>query len=77
MVEYKIFTQEVYNSACGFYTTYGIIAFDDGKRSITIGDITLNRESIEKMVYKFNENRLELCHLREAIEDFLYDLCID
>lgn len=77
MVEYGLLTQKMYNRACGFYTTYGIVAFEGEKRLLAIGDISVNKDHVESLIKKFNDSKLELCHLRQAVEDYLYDLCVD
>ncbi len=74
MVEYKLLRQEKYYNNCGFYITYGIVVFINGKHARTVCDITTNEEKVQKLVEKFNAYKLAPEHLTQAIEDFLYDL---
>lgn len=50
-------------------TAYGIIT-PDGER---IDDITFSRDSAQRLVRMLNENEVESCHVRDVIDDFLFE----
>ncbi len=77
MVEYKLFEQTHYYNNSGFYKVYGIIVFENNKHVRTIPDISKNKVVVENIIEKFNTYKLELCHLSQAVEDYLYDLSVD
>lgn len=77
MVEYKLLTQTKYYGSSTHYKTYGIIVFDNNVHIRTIEDISRNKNDIQRLVDKFNEYNLDPCHLSQAVEDYLYDLCVD
>lgn len=77
MVEYKLLTQTKYFGASNHCKTYGIIVFDDNIHIRTIGDISRNKTEVQRLIDKFNKYGLDPCHLTQAVEDYLYDLCID
>lgn len=76
MTEYRLFAESKYEKTCGFYNTYGIVAFVDGEMCRIVKDISMNREHVSEMVKLFNSEELELCHLSRAVEDYLYDFRI-
>ena len=59
------------------YTSYGIIAISGEKIAITIDDVSTDKTAVEKLINKFNTQKLSLCHLEQAIEDYLYNLEVD
>lgn len=72
MIKYAWFPEIRSDGEGGHYHTYGIAAFESG-RSRYVSDITTDKYKIKALVYTFNNERLELSQLDEAIEDFLYD----
>lgn len=77
MVEYKIQTQTININDKMSYTSYGIIAISGEKIAITIDDVSTDKTAVEKLINKFNTQKLSLCHLEQAIEDYLYNLEIE
>lgn len=73
MTEYKLFTEQKYDRICGYYHAYGIAAFDDGALQRIVKDISPDKEKILQMTELFNSEGLELTHLSQAVEEFLYD----
>ena len=72
MVEYKLFIQKKYINSSSHYNTYGIIVFENGRHIRTVKDVSVNKEAVIDLIDTFNKYGLELCHLNQAIEDFLY-----
>ena len=40
----------------------------------TISDISDDKVAVEKLIRDFNNYELDICHLEQAVEDFLCDL---
>lgn len=56
------------------FKVYGITVRYEEKGTIiirTVHDISPNRQAIEQLVKLFNEYQLDVCHLDDAIEDFI------
>ena len=77
MVEYKIQTQTINLNDNKSYISYGIIAISSEKIAITIDDVSTDKTAVEKLINKFNTQKLSLCHLEQAIEDYLCNLEIE
>lgn len=73
MKEYRLFEQSMYERAVGFYETYGISVFDEGKLTRIVKDVSVDRDKVERLVKKLNMEQLETEHLNQVIEEFLYD----
>ena len=76
MVEYKIQMQTI-NVNNISYISYGIVAISGEKIVTTANDVSTDKIAVEKLVQKFNTHKLPLCHLEQAIEDYLYNLEVD
>lgn len=76
MAKYTLYTQNLYDTSIGHYTSYGIIAQEKDK-TISVADISTDRFAVEQLIEKFNNQELSSCHLLCAVEDYLYDLSID
>ena len=74
MIKYELYTEHKHNAEYGRYEAYGIRASSSGRTVRLIGDISTDKEKVSTLVLLFNRERLALCHLDEAVEDFLYDL---
>ena len=72
MIKYAWFPEIRSDGNGGHYHTYGIAAFDGGKKRY-VSDVTTEKQKIQALAYTFNNERLELSQLDEAIENFLYD----
>lgn len=73
MTEYRLFIQNEYDRACGYYHTYGISVFEDGRLTRIIKDVSLEREKVERLINAFNDGELDSAHLNQAVEEFLLD----
>lgn len=74
MIHYEVFREYRFDRTFGFYETYGISAFENGRIAYTIKDISTDKDKINALTQRFNTEQLELQHMRQAIEEFLYDL---
>ena len=54
-------------------TSYGIMLSVDDTPIRVIGDISCDRDEIERLTRVFNEEELDPVHLDQAVEDFLID----
>lgn len=52
--------------------TYGIIAFKNNIPVKVVKDVSLDVKAVQDLVKKLNENEVELVHLYDVIEDFLF-----
>ena len=52
--------------------TYGIIYFGRDKLIKIVKDVSVSRSEVKKLVKDLNEYKVELVHLYDIIEDFLY-----
>ena len=73
MTEYRLFVQSKFDRVCGYYHTYGISVFENGRLTRIIRDVSLDREKVDRLIDAFNEGELDAVHLNQAIEEFLYD----
>lgn len=73
MPYYKLSAEHKYDKAYGIYETYGIAVMEQGVTLQTIGDISLDKDKVHALINRFNVNHLSLEHLRQAVEEFLYD----
>ncbi|MBQ9247610.1 MAG: hypothetical protein IJ171_03375 [Ruminococcus sp.] len=71
-MHYRIFAETKFLEDCGYYRTYGISAVICGQTAYTIEDISLDKDKIERLTAKFNEEGLEPQHFEQAVEEFLY-----
>ncbi len=72
-MQYRLFEETKFLEDCGYYRTYGISAVERGQTACAIEDISSDKYKIEQLAKKFNEEKLELRHFEQAVEDFLYD----
>lgn len=72
MANYSLLTQNLYDTSIGHYTSYGIKA-EERNDTISVADISTDKFAVEQLIKKFNDNELSICHLTQAVEDFLYD----
>lgn len=78
--------EEIKNKNIAFYKTvktvemvngkptamYGVEGFSDNE-VVTIKALTSDKARISKLVATMNEVELELCHLKDVVDDFLYE----
>lgn len=72
-MRYRLITETKFLDEYGNYTAYGIEVIRRGQRVLLIGDISTDRDKLSLLVDRFNNEGLELSHLEQAIEEFLYD----
>ena len=73
MIRYEFFREYRYDRLLGFYETYGISVFENGRLIRSIRDISTERDRVSALTQRFNSEQLETCHLDQAMEEFLYD----
>lgn len=73
MPQYSVFSENKYDRHCGFYTTYGLIATENGAPVGRMSDISVVRDKVERMAVIFTQEGLDPVHLHTAVEDYLYD----
>lgn len=77
MVEYKL-NSKIIDDDCGKNRiVYGIKVCKNHTNIKTIDDISDDKNAVEKLIRDFNNYELDIAHLEQAIEDFLYTLCSD
>ncbi len=77
MVEYKL-NSKIIDDDCGKNRiAYGIKVCENHTNIKTIDDISDDKNAVEKLIRDFNNYELDIAHLEQAIEDFLYTLCSD
>lgn len=57
-------------------TTFGV-KFTHKNQIRDIADISTDKVLIEQLIEKFNKYNLSVDHIDEAVENFLYDQCVD
>ena len=72
-VKYILRTDVVTDEENHRYTVYGITALDSfGNMLKTFEDIFFDKNKAEEFVKLCNEEKLELIHLQDVVEDVLY-----
>lgn len=66
----------MYDRNIGFYEAYGISVFKNGGITRIIRDISLDRDKVEALVDRFNDEQPDIDHLDQVIEEFLYDFTV-
>ncbi len=74
-VTFLWFSEEVLNNT-DTPIVYGITATENGTVSKKIHNITSCRNEIINLVNLLNENNLDIIHLEEAVENYLFDFTI-
>ncbi len=72
MIKYAWFPEIKSDGEGGHYHTYGIAVYSRGHRRM-ISDVSTEKDKIISLVSSFNDEKLELGQVDEAIENFLYD----
>ena len=67
---YCVTSETFWHEDIGDYISHGIIASSENN-TITISDISVDRERVENLARKCNENDLEICHFHDVVEDYL------
>lgn len=75
MAKYTLLTQKHFDESIGHYISYGIVCTINNN-TLTVADISVDKFAVEKLIEKFNTYELDVRHLYDAIEDFLYDFKI-
>ena len=72
-VKYVLRTDIVTDDRNQKYTTYGISAINNFKNVLkTFPNIFFSKDKAEEFVNLCNEEKLELIHLKDVVEDVLY-----
>ncbi len=72
-VKYILRTDSTTDSRNQEYTIYGISAINGFKKILkTFPNIFFNKQKAEEFVKLCNEEKLELIHLQDVVEDALY-----
>jgi hypothetical protein len=69
MAKYKLIEENVViaSQKC---KCYGVCAYNGNK----FNSLTFNKEQAQRFVRELNENNIELCHLKDAVDDFLAEI---
>ncbi len=73
MIIYKLVEEIHDNDMLGHYTSFGIKASDSfsERENVYLEDVFTDPETANKYIRLFNEEQLDLIHLKEVIEDIL------
>ncbi len=77
MIEYKLNEKIVSDTDSKNRIAYGISVCSNSNDILEIDDISDDRIAVEKLIRDFNDYELDICHLEQAVEDFLCDLETD
>ena len=69
MISYRTAPELHRHRDLGFTITFGISAYHRGKRLLHIPDVFCHRRQAVEFVRRCNQHRLELCHMRDLLED--------
>ena len=72
-VNYRITEQRADNGGAGMRPCFGVALYIGDECVRVIGDISPDREAVQKLIGLFNDEELDPVHLDQAVEDFLYD----
>ena len=75
MLTYKLRKDNLFHQDIGNYTSYGIDVVDEmsGLSIYFILDISTEKKPLENLISLCNKLRLDIIHLNDVVEDFLYD----
>ncbi len=77
MVEYKLNRKNIDDNCGKNRIAYGIKVCENSTHIKTIDDISDDKIAVEKLIRDFNDYELDIAHLEQAVEDFLYNLSLD
>ena len=69
MCRYQTFAETIVDPEYGEYTTYGVIANDNGQQ-IVLRNVESCRPKIERFVRLLNERDVACVHLEDLVSDF-------
>ncbi|MBQ9680712.1 MAG: hypothetical protein IJV48_08545 [Ruminococcus sp.] len=72
-MHFRLLTQRKTAEEFSEYTAYGIEAAEQNQIISQIEDISTDKEKMLWLIEKFNNEKPELSHMEQMIEDFLYD----
>ena len=70
-VKYTVVEERNSCDEYGNITSYGIAVRRDGHQLDEVDDVSLDKESVKKLVDMFNELELSIVHFRDVLEDML------
>ncbi len=71
---YCIIEENLFSNDLGSYKTYGILAIGKSTNKQVehfVSDVSPDRERLAAFVDLCNKQKLDICHLHDAVEDFL------
>lgn len=74
MIRYKLTSETILDDHKEKRVAYGIRVCKNSTPIKTVCDISDDKVAVEKLIKDFNDYELDICHLEQAVEDFLYDL---
>lgn len=69
-MQFIYFSESISDETGIEHTTYGIKTINE-KNPISINDITLEKDCIEKLCKILNDNEIERCHIMDIVRDFV------
>ena len=68
---YKYVKENYYHEEIGEYSAYAIKGYVDGKCTLYIPDVFLEKNEAQRYVLLFNEQELDPIHIYDVLEDIL------
>ena len=69
---YELIEKEFDSAECGRYTAYGI-TYKTEQNSVSVNDLTLDKDAAQKFVLLCNQLKLDPAQLFDAAEDFVFE----
>ncbi len=73
MFLYKLFEEALYSEETGEYSSFGLCVYrvsgESEEKLLSVSDVSLDREFVEKLAKSFNDFQLSPVHIYEAIEN--------
>lgn len=71
-IKYKLIKERFSDTELGTYTTYGIAVYNGNSPIRKVSDVSTDKHRVRKLCRMCNKLKLDLEHLTDVIEDFLY-----
>lgn len=73
MAIYILAEEKLFNLEIGSYTAFGITALDNNSKKVicSVSDVFVDRKRAEMFIRLFNEAKLDVIHLQNAIENII------
>ena len=69
MYVYKVIAERLYSEPLGWYDTYGITCWIEGRQIVYISDVSCDAAWMEAFVAKLNADGLEPVHLMDVVNN--------